>query len=83
MPIYDSQMVLKLILTRTMQPTCYPYDCSIVNEDGQLRGSSSRHRVARTRLNSALAINEDLLPNRGLLARRQPCVGYESRLYAR
>ena len=35
------------------QPTCYPYDYSIVTEDGQLFDISSRHRVARTRLNSA------------------------------
>jgi hypothetical protein len=36
------------------QPTCYPYDCSTVTEDWKLLGDSSRDRVARTRLNSAL-----------------------------
>ena len=36
------------------QPTCYPYDCSSVDEDGELSRGASRHRVARTRLNSAL-----------------------------
>ena len=36
------------------QPTCYPYDYSTVNEDGKSSDGSSRYRVARTRLNSAL-----------------------------
>jgi hypothetical protein len=35
-----------------LQPTCYPSDCSTVNEDGKLFDGSSRHGVARTRLNS-------------------------------
>ena len=35
------------------QPTCYPYDYSTVNEDGESTGDSSRYRVARTRLNFA------------------------------
>ncbi len=38
---------------KTLQPTCYPYDCSTVNEDGEMSDCSSRHGVARTRLNSA------------------------------
>ncbi len=37
------------------QPTCYPYDCSTVTEDRKLSDGSSRLRVARTRLNSALS----------------------------
>jgi hypothetical protein len=41
-------------LTRSLQPTCYPYDYSTVSEDGELFDSSSRHDNARTRLNSAL-----------------------------
>ena len=38
------------IRTRALQPTCYPYGCSTVTEDGKVCDSSSRHRVARTRL---------------------------------
>jgi len=41
-------------LTTSLQPTCYPYGCSTVNEDRELLDSSSRHGDARTRLNSAL-----------------------------
>ena len=37
------------------QPTCYPYDCSTVTEDGEVHDVSSRHGYARTRLNSALS----------------------------
>ncbi|MDP6468750.1 MAG: signal peptidase I [Pirellulaceae bacterium] len=37
----------------SLQPTCYPHDCSTVTEDGELFDGSSRHGVARTRLNSA------------------------------
>jgi hypothetical protein len=37
-----------------LQPTCYPYDYSTVNEDGELLDGSSRIGNARTRLNSAL-----------------------------
>ena len=40
--------------TRTLQPTCYPCDYPIVNEDGNVFDGSNRYRVARTRLNSAL-----------------------------
>ena len=40
---------------QSLQPTCYPYDCSTVTEDGKWADGSSRHRVARTRLNSALS----------------------------
>jgi hypothetical protein len=40
--------------TNTLQPTCYPYDCSAVNENGELFGGSSRIANARTRLNFAL-----------------------------
>ena len=36
-------------LTRPLQPTCYPYDYSIVNEDGKLFDGSSRQGNARTR----------------------------------
>jgi hypothetical protein len=43
-------------LTRTLQPTCYPCDYSTVNEDGKLFDGSSRHCVARTRLNFALIL---------------------------
>ena len=39
---------------RSLQPTCYPYDCSTVNEDGKLLDGSSRFGKARTRLDSAL-----------------------------
>ncbi len=42
-------------VTRTLQPTCYPCDCSTVNENGKLLDDSSCHCVARTRLNSALS----------------------------
>jgi len=42
-------------LTRALQPTCYPYDYSTVNEDGKWFDVSSRHDNTRTRLNSALA----------------------------
>jgi len=44
----------KRLVTRTLQPTCYPYDYSTVTEDGVLLDCSSRYCVARTRLNSAL-----------------------------
>ena len=46
--------------TRTLQPTCYPYDCSTVNEDGESLDRSSRHCVARTRLNSAFCLKDSL-----------------------
>jgi hypothetical protein len=36
------------------QPTCYPYDCSTVNEYAEVLDRSSHHGKARTRLNSAL-----------------------------
>jgi len=39
---------------QSLQPTCYAYDCSTVNEVGGLHDTSSRHSEARTRLNSAL-----------------------------
>lgn len=35
---------------RPLQPTCYPCDCSSVNEDGKLCDGLRRHGVARTRL---------------------------------
>jgi hypothetical protein len=38
-----------------LQPTCYPYDYSIVTEDGDLLDGSNRVGEARTRLNVALA----------------------------
>ncbi len=41
-------------INQSLQPTCYPYDYSTVNENGKLSVGSSRQRVARTRLNSAL-----------------------------
>ena len=46
---------------KTLQPTCYPYDCSTVNENEKLFAGSNRHCVARTRLNSALS--HDATPN--------------------
>ena len=42
-------------ITRTLQPTCYPYDFSSAIEDGELLDGSSRCGNARTRLNSALS----------------------------
>ena len=36
---------------KSLQPTCYPYDYSTVNENGQLLDGSSRRRVARHGLN--------------------------------
>lgn len=42
-------------ITRSLQPTCYRYDCSTVTEDRELSDGSSRHGKARTRLNVALA----------------------------
>jgi len=42
--------------TRTLQPTCSPYDYSAVTEDGKLLDGSSRDRVARMRLNSAFVL---------------------------
>ena len=40
------------------QPTCYPNDYSTVTEEVKLFDGSSRHGVARTRLNSALGDND-------------------------
>jgi len=39
------------------QPTCYPYDCSTVDEEGKSLDGSSRQAKARTRLNSAFCAN--------------------------
>ena len=41
------------ILTRSLQPTYYPYDYSTVNENREWFDGSSRQEEARTRLNSA------------------------------
>ncbi len=42
-------------VTRTLQPTCYPHDCSTVHEDGKLFDGSNCVGKARTRLNFALS----------------------------
>jgi cell wall assembly regulator SMI1 len=42
----------------SLQPTCYPYDCSTVTEDGKLFAGSSRHGNGRTRLNCLSTRNE-------------------------
>jgi hypothetical protein len=48
--------------TRTLQPTCYPWDYSTLAEDGELLDGSSRVGDARTRLNFALPRYEQVSP---------------------
>jgi hypothetical protein len=43
-----------LLVNKSLQPTYYPYDCSTVNEDGEVFDGSSRVGDARTRLNSGV-----------------------------
>jgi len=44
-----------------LQPTCYPYDCSTVNEDGEVFDGSSHQGEARTGLNSAFCGMERIM----------------------